>query len=111
MGLIRFYALVLREAFRHSLDIAQAVIFVALALGGFIAARNPTSKPMIDALDIGGWKIAAIVSASIIAIRLLLAPYWLWQRANTQIADRPEHSIAYKLRLWSFSYRFTKGRK
>jgi hypothetical protein len=111
MGLIRFYGLVLREAFRHSLDIAQAVIFVALAAGGFIAARNPASKPMIDALDMGGWKMAAIVSGSIIVIRLLLAPYWLFRGASTQLADKPERSIAYKLRLWSFNYRFTKGRR
>src|SRR5579862_9056747 len=79
MGLIRFYGLVLREAFRHSLDIAQAVIFVILVLAGFIAARNPASKPMIDTLDLTGWKIAAIVFGGIIIIRLALAPYWLWR--------------------------------
>jgi len=84
MGLIRFYSLILREAFRHSLDIAQAIIFVALAVGGFIAAYIPASKPMIAAIDLGGWKIVAIVFGSIILIRLILAPYWLWAAAERQ---------------------------
>jgi hypothetical protein len=100
--------MVLRETFRHSLDIAQAVIFVALALGGFIAARNPASKPMIDALDLGGWQIAAIVFGSILAIRLLLAPYWLWKAAVSHTASAPERSIDHKLRVQEISDRRDK---
>ena len=79
MLLLKFYYLAFREAFRHSLDITQAIIFVALAVGGLIAARNRTVKPIIDSLDLGGYQIAAIAFGSIIAIRLVLAPYWLWR--------------------------------
>jgi hypothetical protein len=99
MGVIRFYWLVAREAYRHSLDIAQAVIFVALMLGGVVVAFNPSLKPMIESLDLGGWKIAALVFGSIILIRLLLAPYWLWKAAESRSQTSPERSIDHKVRI------------
>jgi len=111
MQFFKFYGLVFREAFRHSLDIAQAVIFVLLAFSGFIAARNPTLKPMIDGLDLGGWQIAAIVFGSIVAIRLILAPYWLWRSANARIANAPANTIDYQLRVVSFGNRNNKPKR
>ena len=111
MGLIRFYGLVLREAFRHSLDIAQAVIFVLLAFSGFIASRNPTVKPMLDAIDFGGWQIAAIVFGSIIVIRLLLAPYWLWKAAMGRIVSEPGNNLDWGFRHEGFHYMVDKKKK
>lgn len=108
MELVRFYWLVVREAFRHSLDIAQAVIFVVIGFGGFIVARNPAMKPMIDSLDLGGWQIAAIVFGSIVAVRLVLAPYWLWRRVKAQVVTSPLGSVAYQLRVSGFTNRNDK---
>ena len=82
MEFLRFYGRVFREAFRHSLDIAQSVIFVLLVVTGLVVARNPGLKPMIDALDLSGAWVAIIVMGSIISIRLILAPYWLWKAAD-----------------------------
>ena len=111
MGFFKFYWLVFREAFRHSLDIAQAVIFVCLTLGGLIVAQNPASKPMIDALNLGGWQIAAIVSGTIIGVRLLLAPYWLWRRATAQVILTPERSVDHRLRFFGFGNQNNKQKR
>jgi hypothetical protein len=110
MGLIRFYGSVLREALRHSLDIAQAAIFFIFLLAGLIAARNPASKPIIESLDLSGWKIAAIVFGSIIFIRLVLAPYWLWRERvrtvdnlqNVLTAIGEDRPLAYYNSLFNF---------
>jgi len=111
MGFFRFYGLVLREAFRHSLDIAQAIIFVLLGFSGFIAARNPGLKPMLESLNLGGWQIAAMVFGSIIAIRLILAPYWLWKGAQSRIVSGPQNSVDYQLRVSGIGNRNDKKRK
>ena len=111
MAFFRFYALVFREAFRHSLDLTQAVIFVVIALGGLIAARNPAMKPWIDSLDLGGYQIAAFVFGGIIAIRVVLAPYWLWKAASARTVIAPERSIDFKLTVSSFANRNDKKQK
>jgi len=78
----KFYWLVVSTAFSHAPDIAQAILFVAFIALGAIAAFVPRIKDMID---IGGWQIAAIVFGSIIAVRLVLAPYWIWEEQNKRI--------------------------
>ncbi len=111
MGLIKFYGLIIREAFRHSLDIAQAIIFVLLVFSGFITARNPTLKPTLESLDLGGWQIAAMVFGAIIAIRLILAPYWLWRAAQDRITSAPQNTVDYQLRVVGFGNRNDKRKK
>jgi hypothetical protein len=111
VAFLKFYGLVFREALRHSLDIAQAVIFVAIVLGGLIAARNPSLKPMIDGLDLGGSQIATIVLCTIVAIRLILAPYWLWKSAAARNVIAPERSIDFKLTVSGFANRNDKKQK
>jgi hypothetical protein len=111
VGLIRFYGFVLREAFRHSLDITQTIIFLALAVAGLIVARNPASKSMIEALDVGGWKMVAMVFGTILAIRLVLAPYWLWKSAIGRITEQPQNSIDWGLRLEHVNYLVDKKKK
>jgi hypothetical protein len=111
MGFIRFYGLVVREAFRHSLDIAQGIIFLVLLVAGAIAYGNPEIKPMIEAYDLGGWRVAAIVFGGIILIRLILAPYWLWRAAQARSVATPEQSIDYKLTVSSITSRNDKKAK
>jgi len=103
MLFFKFYGSVFREAFRHSPDLTQAIIFVVIALGGLIAARNPAMKPLIDSLDLGGYQIAAFVFGGIIAVRVILAPCWLWRDATARNTIAPERSIDYKLTVSAIS--------
>jgi hypothetical protein len=59
VAFFRFYGLVLKEAFRHSPDLAQSIIFFLLLLAGAIAYGNPGLKPVIEAYDLGGWARSA----------------------------------------------------
>jgi hypothetical protein len=111
MGFFRFYGLVIKEAFRHSPDLAQTIIFFLLLLAGAIAYGNPGLKPTIETYDLGGWKVAALVFGAIIVIRLVLAPYWLWKSAQARSVAAPERSIDYKLTISSISSRNDKKAK
>ena len=111
MGFFKFYGIVFREALRHSLDIAQAVIFVLLILAGLIVARNPSIKPTIDALNLSGTNVALVVLGSIISIQLILAPYWLWRAAQARIVSLPNAAVDYQLRVVGFGNRNDKKRK
>jgi hypothetical protein len=66
----------LRTAFTRSLSVAQDFIFVAIILVGFLIWWWPsmTSQLSAYATALNGWTVAAIVLATIFAIRLLLAP-------------------------------------
>jgi hypothetical protein len=111
MQFFRFYGLVLREACRHSTDLAQTIIFILLLLAGAIVYGNPEIKPMIEAYDLAGWKVAAAVFGGIILIRLILAPYWLWKAAQARSVEAPERSIDYKLTITGFTNRNDKRKK
>jgi hypothetical protein len=111
MGFFKFYGLVLKEVFRHSPDLAQTIIFFLLLLAGAIAYGNPGLKPMIEAYDLGGWKVAALVFGGIVAMRLILAPYWLWKSAQARSIAAPERSIDYMLTVSSISSRNDKKAK
>jgi len=94
MGVLRFYCQVVRMAFMHALHTAHIVIFGALLLYGFavwFGAVDWLARKTGINIDPGqwtheleGWRTAAIVACSIIAIRLLLAPYWIWEEANAR---------------------------
>jgi hypothetical protein len=81
MELLRYYALVLRTAFTRSLSLAQDIIFGAIILVGCAIWLVPQMSAQLTtwATALNGWAIAATVLASIIAIRLLLSPYWIYQ--------------------------------
>jgi hypothetical protein len=102
MEFLRFYWAVFRESFRHSLDIAQAVMFVVIIVGGVVATENPRAKVTLDQMDLGGWKAAAIVLGSIILIRLLLAPYWLYQSETARRTKEPQVYVDFGLRCDGF---------
>ena len=61
-------------AFSHSISISQAIIFVLIIIFGFAGLRLPP--------DISGWQIAAGIFGAVILVRLLLAPYWIWQEEH-----------------------------
>jgi len=111
MGFIRFYWMVFREAFRHSLDITQAVLFVVIGFSGLVVSRNPGAKMIVDGLDLGGWKIAALVFGSIVAIRLMLAPYWVWKTAQARIVSEPEKTLDWGFRSEGFHFLVDKKKK
>ena len=94
-----------------TLDIAQAIVFVLLILGGVIVARNPASKSIIHTLDLGGWEVGCIVLITIISVRLILAPYWLWKAAQARLLDHQEATIDFGLRVESFHHDFNKQKK
>jgi hypothetical protein len=103
MNFLRFYWAVFRESFRHSLDIAQGAIFIIIIVGGVIATGNPRAKMTLDQMDLSGWKAAAIIFGLIILIRLLLAPYWLYQRSIARNIETPERTIDFGLRCTGFT--------
>jgi hypothetical protein len=94
MGLLRYYSLLVRTAFTHTLSVAQHVLFVFMLIVGaaiwfapnFYMTIALTSPP-------DGWTVAAVTFGLIIGIRLLLAPYWIWKtereaRLRTEIKLR-----------------------
>jgi hypothetical protein len=102
MGFIKFYAAVFREALRHSLDLAQGAIFLALIIGGAFATGNPRAKGILDQMQLGGWLAGAIALGLIVLLRLLWAPYWLYERANARNIETPALSIDFGLRVEGF---------
>jgi uncharacterized membrane protein len=58
--------------------------FVGLGL-----ASNVVPSLSVIAAGVGGWQAATIVLGSIITVRLILAPYWLWKEQKER-AERAE---------------------
>jgi len=99
---IAYYCLVVRTAFRHSLDHTQTVLFVlfigAGAATAFVKWFSPKAAAMIP--DVSGWQIAAGVLGSIVLARLVLAPYWIYSEQKEKLTvqkdaeDTPKGSPA-----------------
>jgi hypothetical protein len=111
MGFLRFYGRVFREAFRHSLDIAQAAAFLLFILAGLVVYAVPAVKMTVEALQLNGWQIGFGLLASIFVMRLVLAPYWLWRAAQDRIVSTPQNNIDYQLRVVSFGNRNDRKKK
>ncbi len=84
MGIVRYYMRVLRVAFGHSLSTTQDCIFGAILLVGAVIFFVPRLGMPIDVHSwsewlsaLSGWKIASVAFGTIIAIRLICAPYWM----------------------------------
>jgi divalent metal cation (Fe/Co/Zn/Cd) transporter len=75
-GLLTYLWLVLRRAWRQSLDTAQSVLFALIIIAGLLTYFVPQIKVMID---LGGWQVAALIAGAVLIIRLSLAPYWIWK--------------------------------
>jgi hypothetical protein len=78
----KYYWLMLCMAFKHSLGVAQTVVFILLILLGAVAHWVPGVKTMID---VSGSLVAATILGLIIVIRLILAPFWIWKNDQKEI--------------------------
>lgn len=86
MGFFRFYIRVFSESFRHSLSIAQTVIFVLVICSGLIIYLYSPARSIIEVANLNGWKIAICVIALIVFLRLIFAPYWLFKAEAAQLS-------------------------
>ena len=89
MKCIRYWWLVLRTALSHSLTVAQDIIFILLIVTGLAAWKIPVVKTVLAKadIDIGGWQIATIVLGTIVGIRLVMSPYWIYQEQAVTITS------------------------
>jgi len=87
MGLLRFCVLVVRTAFSHSLTLAQDFLFCCVLLVGAAIWLAPRFNMSVDlapwASALNGWTVGAVTFGSIVALRLICAPYWVWQDERT----------------------------
>lgn len=103
MGIFGYYGRVIRVAFTHSLDIAQAVIF-ALVIGlGVVTYFFPGVKVTLGlttlAQALTGWELATGVLGSIFLVRLALTPYWIHQELHQKVTDAARSSANLSVRF------------
>jgi hypothetical protein len=75
-GPVTYIWLVLRVAWRHSFHSAHAILLGLIIGIGLLTYFVPQIKVVVD---LHGWQVAALVLGSIVGVRLVLAPYWLWR--------------------------------
>jgi hypothetical protein len=80
-GLLTYLWLVLRRAWRQSLDTAQSILFALIIIAGLLTYVVPQIKVMVD---LGGWQVAALTVGAVLVIRLFLAPYWIWKDQQSE---------------------------
>jgi hypothetical protein len=89
---LRYYWLVVRTAFSHSLSVAQDVLFLCIIGVGAVIWLAPKLSVTVDlpawASALNGWAIAAVTLGTIFAIRLVLAPYWIWRNQQPSFERR-----------------------
>ena len=88
MNFVRYWGRVICVAFRHALTPTQDVLFLLIIGVGLAAGFVPAIKAQLAKaeIDMGAWQVAASVLGSIVAMRLLLAPYWIYQEQTATIA-------------------------
>jgi hypothetical protein len=92
MDAIHFCWLIIRAAYRHSLDLAQTIIFLALAAVGiaiFVASFlgiDVNARGLVALL--GDPRFYAVLFGCVILTRLICAPYWVWKAER----DKPKNS-------------------
>jgi hypothetical protein len=83
MDILRFYWKVLRVALTHSLSRSHEIVFgivIVLGLSAYVAAWFHMDVDFgAWASKAEGWNIAAVTLGSLVAVRLIAAPYWLWR--------------------------------
>jgi hypothetical protein len=80
--------LVLRVAWRHSFHSAHTILLGLIIGVGLLTYFVPQINVMFD---LHGWQVALFVLGSIVGVRLVLAPYWLWrdqQIENQRLAQQ-----------------------
>lgn len=83
MGMVHYCRLVVWTAFRHSASLAQAINFFVLVIIGAAISVVAGFGMAIDASELlallSNPKFYAILFGSIVLLRLLCAPYWIWK--------------------------------
>lgn len=91
MGIVRYYASVVRMAFSHSVSKTQDFLFIVITLAGaavFTAKRIGVNTDLTSwVAELNGWMVAASVLGLIFFIRLALAPYWIWKQQNERLRE------------------------
>lgn len=85
---LRYWRAVFIMAFRHSLDLAQLILFVSFLFVGFAALFVPDDfakkvPGIVEGLE--SWRVVAVVLFAVVAARLVLAPYWIWKEQKETI--------------------------
>lgn len=95
---LRYCCLVFCAAWLHSRSWTQGIIFFFLVIAGVATLLVPNFGMTIDTIDLVNIlknpTIYAILFGSVISVRLICAPYWVWSeeraartRAETQVAE------------------------
>jgi hypothetical protein len=84
-GPLGYLWLVLKTAWRHSFHAAHSLLLALIIGVGLVTWLAPQVEVMVD---LHGWQVATVVLSSIIAVRLLLAPYWIWKEDGANIAKQ-----------------------
>jgi hypothetical protein len=82
MDFINYLLAVFAAAFRLSVDTTQVVLFLGIIALELVAIFAPPSlKPTVLAVSarLTTGRVALIALIAVIATRLLLAPYWVWE--------------------------------
>jgi hypothetical protein len=68
--------LVIKTAWRHSFHATHSILLCLIIVAGLVTYFVPTGEVMVD---LHGWQIATLVLGSVVSVRLLLAPFWIWK--------------------------------
>ena len=82
-GPFTYLWLVIKTASRHSFHATHSIILALIILAGFVTSVVPQVEVLVD---LHGWQVGAAVLGGIIAVRLLLAPYWIWRNDQGRLA-------------------------
>ena len=84
MGPFKFYWAAIKLAVKHSFDHAQYVLFglfLAVGVASYFIPKMAAWETFVS-----GWQAATFVLGSIVLLRLLLAPYWLYKEKADALA-------------------------
>jgi hypothetical protein len=85
MGLCGYYWLLLRTALKPTLGKADLISSVAGAILVAVAHLFPKLGPLLTA---SLWQIPIWVFATVAAVRLICAPFWLWTMDQREIQEQ-----------------------
>jgi hypothetical protein len=88
-GFLTYLRRVLWTAWEHSFHAAHSIILALIIAAGLLTYCVPRVEIMVD---LHGWGVAAAVLASVIGVRLFLAPYWIWKE-DQELIERLKEQI------------------
>jgi hypothetical protein len=84
MDFFRYYFRVLRVALTHTLEAAHSILLVFFIVAGLVTYFYPRTEIPVD---LHGWQVAAITVTAMVAVRLFLAPFWIWKEDQAQLSN------------------------